>query len=488
MAGVQGGQDRGARRTKSLVFLGIRASLFVAVRYSGDRTIVAIATPPGQGAITLVRLSGLQAKECASQRFRAPGQPDWLARRPLLGHFLDGQGKPLDQVLLTFFPGPASYTGEDLVEISCHGSPVVARQLVEGLVESGAHLAEPGEFTWRAFLNGKMDLAQAEAVRGLIESQTAFQAKVAAEQLEGKISQALNPIKDEIVRILCQMETALEFVEDEVELQERGELLEALRIADQQLEQLEESFSFGRIVQEGITVSITGKPNAGKSSLFNALVLDDRVIVTAVPGTTRDAVTETIDLEGIPARLVDTAGIREAKDALEQLGVQKSLEYLRQADVVLFVLDQTTLFGEDDFRVWELIRARRCVLVINKEDLPGRLQIPPEVEKACAATVRVSALEGTHLDELKSSLWNAVTREHRIEQEGVMITSIRHKHCIEAARKSLQAGIESYGRGMSEEFPLYDFRKALESLGQITGETTAEDILEEIFSTFCIGK
>lgn len=456
--------------------------------FSGDKTIVAIATPPGQGAITLVRLSGLQAREFACQRFRAAGQTDWIARRPLLGRFLDCHGNPLDQVLLTFFPGPASYTGEDLVEISCHGSPVVAQQVVEGLVELGALLAEPGEFTWRAFLNGKMDLAQAEAVRGLIESQTAFQAKVAAEQLEGKVSQALKPIKAEIVRILCQMETALEFVEDEVELQGRGALLEGLQIADRQLEQLEESFSLGRLVQEGITVSITGKPNAGKSSLFNALVLDDRVIVTDVPGTTRDAVTETIDLEGIPVRLVDTAGIREVKDALEKLGVQKSLEYLRQAEVVLFVLDQTTPFGEEDFRVWELIREHRCVLVINKEDLAACLQIPPEVEAACVAAVRVSALKGTHLHELKSSLLSAVTREHRIEQEGVMITNIRHKLCIEAARKSLQAGIESYGRGMSEEFPLYDFRKALESLGQITGETTAEEILEEIFSTFCIGK
>ena len=456
--------------------------------YSGDRTIVAIATPPGLGAISIVRMSGQQAKEFADRRFRAGGLFDWVARRPRLGHFLDCHGNPLDQVLLTFFPGPASYTGEDVVEISCHGSPVVAQQMVEGLLELGAYLAEPGEFTLRAFMNAKMDLAQAEAVRDLIASQTAFQAKVAAEQLEGKVSQTLKPIKDKIVRILCQMETALEFVEDEVELQERGELLEGLQLVDRQLEQLEESFSLGRIVQEGITVSITGKPNAGKSSLFNALVLDDRVIVTDVPGTTRDAVTETIDLDGIPARLVDTAGIREAKDALENLGVQKSLEYLRQAEVVLFVLDQTTPFGEEDFRIWELIREHRCVLVINKEDLPGCLQIPPEVEKACPASVRVSALERTHLHELKSSLLNAVTREHRVEQEGVMITSIRHKHCIEAARKHLQAGIESYGRGMSEEFPLYDFRKALESLGQITGETTAEDILAEIFSTFCIGK
>ena len=334
--------------------------------YGQDRTIVAVPTPPGRGAISLLRLSGPQAKEFATRRFRTHGRADWIPHRPLRGHFLDSLGNQLDQVLVTFFPGPASYTGEDVVEISCHGSPVVAQQIIESLLELGAHLAEPGEFTLRAFLNAKMDLAQAEAVRDLIDSQTAFQAKIAVEQLEGKLSQTLEPIKNELVRILCQMETAVEFVEDDVEPEERGKLVEGLQRVDRQLEELEESFRLGRIVQEGITVVITGKPNAGKSSIFNALVEEDRVIVSAIPGTTRDAVTETINLEGIPARLVDTAGIREAEDPLEQLGVQKSLEYLRQSDAVLFVLDQATPFGEEDVRICELVRKHRCVLVLNK--------------------------------------------------------------------------------------------------------------------------
>jgi tRNA modification GTPase len=460
------------------------------VTYSQERTIVAVATSPGRGAIALVRLSGQQAKKFVATRFRPQGRADWVPHRPLLGHFLDVRGNPLDQVLVTFFPGPASYTGEDVVEISCHGSPVVAQQMVESLLSAGAHLAEPGEFTLRAFLNAKMDLAQAEAVRDLIDSQTAFQARLAAEQLEGKLSRALGPIKDELVRILCQMETAVEFVEESIELEERGRLAEALQRVDQQLEELEESFRLGRIVQEGITVAITGKPNAGKSSVFNGLVEKDRVIVASIPGTTRDAVAETINLGGIPARLVDTAGIREAEDPLEHLGVQKSLEYLRQSDVVLFVLDQSTPFGEEDHLIWGLVRKHRCVLVLNKEDLPPSvpLKIPREVEESCAARVQVSALERTHLQDLKGALLSAVAGDRDLEQEGVMITNVRHKRCVEEARKHLQKGIGSYQQGMSEEFPLYDFRKALDSMGQITGATTVDDILGEIFSTFCIGK
>ena len=466
------------------------ANLFTTVSYGQKRTIVAVASPPGRGAISLVRLSGQQAKEFVTSHFRSQGGADWVPRRPLLGSILDTLGNPLDQALATYFPSPSSYTGEDMIEISCHGSPVVVQQIVESLLEAGAHLAEPGEFTLRAFLNGKLDLAQAEAVRDLIDSQTAFQARMATEQLEGKLSRALEPIKNELVRILCQMETAVEFVEESVELEEGGKLAEALQQVDQQLEELEESFRLGRIVQEGMTVAIAGRTNAGKSSLFNALVDYDRVIVAAIPGTTRDAVTETINLGGIPARLVDTAGIREAKDPLEHLGVQKSLEYLRQCDVVLFVLDQSVPFGEEDFRIWEVVRSQRCILVLNKEDLPPArdLEVPPEVEEGCAAKIRVSALERTHLEDLGEAVLKAIAGEGNFEQEGVMITSLRHKRCVQEARRHLREGIESYQQGMSEEFPLYDFRKALDSMGQITGATTVEDILQEIFSTFCIGK
>ena len=453
-----------------------------------DGTIVAIATPPGRSAIALVRVSGPQAKEFVARRLDAHSSASWVARRAFLGRLLDRHGDPLDQVVVTFFPAPASYTGEDVVEISCHGNPVVAEQIAQSILEMGAHLAKPGEFTLRAFFNGKMDLAQAEAVRDLIESQTAFQAKIAAEQLEGKLSQKLQPLKDQMVRVLSHMETALEFVEDDVGPAARGQLTQELRRVDEQLQELEGSFRLGRLVQEGARIFITGRPNAGKSSLFNALLLDDRAIVTAIPGTTRDALTETIDLEGIPARLADTAGIREAKDPVEQLGVEKALQYLRQSDAVLFVVDQAAPFGEEDLYIWEKVRDYPCVLVLNKEDLPGCARIPLEVGQACAEMVRVSALKHTHLQELRRALWRTLTGGGGLEEEGVMITNIRHKLCLENARNHLGAGIEAYGAGMSEEFPLYDLRKALDALGQITGETTTEDILEQIFSTFCIGK
>ncbi|MCH8818750.1 MAG: tRNA uridine-5-carboxymethylaminomethyl(34) synthesis GTPase MnmE [Acidobacteria bacterium] len=451
-----------------------------------DGTIVAMATPPGRSAIALVRVSGPQARKLVSQRLQR--QRGWPRRQAFLARFLDRKDQPLDRVLITFFPGPASYTGEDLVEISCHGSPVLVGEMVESLLQSGARLAEPGEFTMRAFLNGKMDLAQAEAVRDLVESQTVFQAKVAAQQLEGSLSRRLQPVREQIVTTLCHMETALEFVEDEVNPEDRSRLAETIEDADLKLRELEESFQFGRLVQEGMRVLITGRPNAGKSSVFNTLIMNDRAIVTEIPGTTRDALTETIDLAGIPVRLADTAGIREASDLVERLGVEKSLEYLRESDAVLFVIDQSIPFDQEDFYIWEMVREHPCVLVVNKEDLPSRVAIPNEVEKGCLETVQVSALRHTHFQELKAALLRVSTQGQQLGSEGVMVTNIRHKQCLESARHHLRVGLEAYQSGMSEEFPLHDFRKALEALGQITGETTTEDILEQIFSTFCIGK
>lgn len=445
-----------------------------------------MATPPGRSAIALVRVSGPQARKLVSQRLQR--QRGWPRRQAFLARFLDRKDQPLDRVLITFFPAPASYTGEDLVEISCHGSPVLVGEMVESLLQSGARLAEPGEFTMRAFLNGKMDLAQAEAVRDLVESQTVFQAKVAAQQLEGSLSRRLQPVREQIVTTLCHMETALEFVEDEVNPEDRSRLAETIEDADLKLRELEESFQFGRLVQEGMRVLITGRPNAGKSSVFNTLIMNDRAIVTEIPGTTRDALTETIDLAGIPVRLADTAGIREASDLVERLGVEKSLEYLRESDAVLFVIDQSIPFDQEDFYIWEMVREHPCVLVVNKEDLPSRVAIPNEVEKGCLETVQVSALRHTHFQELKAALLRVSTQGQQLGSEGVMVTNIRHKQCLESARRHLRVGLEAYQSGMSEEFPLHDFRKALEALGQITGETTTEDILEQIFSTFCIGK
>ncbi len=448
---------------------------------------MAPATPPGRSAIALVRVSGANARDLVSKRLQQPRKRKWPARQAFLARFLNREGQPLDRVLVTFFPGPASYTGEDLVEVSCHGSPVLVEEIVEVLLQAGGRLADPGEFTLRAFLNGKMDLAQAEAVKDLAESRTAFQAKVATQQLEGALSRSLQPVKAKVVSSLCHMETSLEFVEDEVSPKDRSRLGREIEEAQRQLGQLEASFQLGRLVQEGVRVLITGCPNAGKSSVFNGLLLSERAIVTEIPGTTRDALTETIDLEGVPVELADTAGIRKASDPVEQLGVEKSIEYLEGSDLVLFVIDQSTPFGQEGLYVWERIADRPCVLVLNKEDLPSRVEIPAEVMEGSLATVRVSALELTHFQELKSALLEAATGQ-QLEDAGVMVTNIRHKRCLEKARRHLGKGLQAYRDGLSEEFPLYNFRKALDALGEITGETTTEDILGQIFSTFCIGK
>ncbi len=362
------------------------------------------------------------------------------------------------------------------------------QEILETLLHAGARLAEPGEFTLRAFLNQKMDLAQAEGVRDLVESQTSFQARVARDQVEGRLSAELRPYQDDLIRTISHMETSLEFVEDEVEPEGRAQLVAQMRGVDRGLRRLLGSFELGRVVRDGFCVSIVGKPNAGKSSLFNSLVQRERVIVTNVPGTTRDAVTETVDLKGIPTQIVDTAGIREARDPVEALGVQKSLEYIERSDIILFVVDGSTGFGEQDARVWNDIKDRRCILVLNKLDLPRVGEVPPDIGEQCESVVAVSARHGTRVKELGEVVSRVLAPAKGWETERVLVTNVRHKHCLERARKHLARALSACEGGLSEEFPLYDLRKALDETGKITGETSVEDILGEIFSTFCIGK
>ena len=364
----------------------------------------------------------------------------------------------------------------------------MVQEILDTLLYGGARLAEPGEFTLRAFLNQKMDLAQAEGVRDLVESQTAFQARVARDQIEGRLSARLRPYQDDLIRTISHMETALEFVEDEVEPEGRAQLVAQMVGVDRGLRPLLGSFELGRVVRDGFCVSIVGKPNAGKSSLFNRLVQQERVIVTNVPGTTRDAVAETVDLKGIPTQIVDTAGIREARDPVESLGVQKSLEYVERSDIILFVVDGSTGFAEEDARVWADIKERRCILVLNKLDLPKVAQVPPDIVQQCESVVAVSARHGTCVKELREVMSHVLAPAEGWEIERVLITSVRHKHCLERARKHLARALAACEDGLSEEFPLYDLRKALDEIGKITGETGVEDILDEIFSTFCIGK
>jgi len=296
------------------------------------------------------------------------------------------------------------------------------------------------------------------------------------------------PLRTELIRIISQMETALEFVEDDVSPESREALIDALQNVESSLSELESGFHFGRLLQEGAEVTIVGRPNAGKSSIFNALLKDERAIVTEIPGTTRDALRETINLAGIPAHLVDTAGIRDSEDRLEKAGMEKSLEYIVRADVVCFVVDGSEPFSGDDRRIWEAVRDVPVVVAVNKSDLECRVTIPEEVAGSAIQVVHLLALLGTHVDDLRESLASVVSRDRPGEQESVIVSNLRQQDCLRRAKTHLAAGREAWQGGLSEEFALYDLRKSLEAIGEVTGATDVEDILDAIFSTFCIGK
>jgi tRNA modification GTPase len=439
-----------------------------------DDTIVALSTPPGRSGIAVVRLSGPDARAIALRL--VPASPEPSPRQATLGHFHDASGATIDQVLLTWFPMPNSYTGEDVIEVSCHGSPVVVECLLQEALGAGARLAEPGEFTLRAFLNGRMDLAQAEAVRDLINAQTLYQAKVAAQQVDGALSRRLAPVKKELVDLIALLEAGIDFAEDDVEVLPQPAILERLARVRQPLEELAGSFRYGRVVREGLTLAIIGRPNVGKSSLFNRLLQRDRAIVTATPGTTRDLVSETLNLEGIPVRLMDTAGIREAADEAESIGVQKSWEALADADLTVLVLDASAGVTPPDQRLME--RAPGAVVVANKCDLTA--ERPPQARLHC------SALTGQGLPELRAALLEAV--RPGAGGESGFLTNIRHERLVREAIEALEAARRAGVEHLPHEMLLLDLYNALRPLNAITGETTVEDILNQIFATFCIGK
>jgi tRNA modification GTPase len=395
-------------------------------------------------------------------------------------------------VVATFFAKPHSYTTDDIVEISAHGSPVVLQRVVEMALERGARLAEPGEFTMRAFLNGRLDLTQAEAVRDLIESQTLYQAKVAAQQLEGALSKRLTPIKKELVDLIAVLEAGIDFAEDDVAVLPATQIIERIARVREPLQSLAASFAYGKLVHEGLTLAIIGRPNVGKSSLFNRLVERERAIVTATPGTTRDLVSETVAIAGIPIRLIDTAGIRTSADEIESIGIQKSFEAVADADLVLVVTD-IFCAGDHDVRadrsLIERTAERNRIFVINKVDLHTqngvevrKHNVPKEV------TVETSATTGQGIDQLRAAIIEAVGGRNGREQEGGFLTNIRHQKLVKDSLAGLDAAEAAVRNNIPHEMVLMDFYNALRPLDAITGETTADDILNLIFSSFCIGK
>jgi tRNA modification GTPase len=453
-----------------------------------DDTIVAIATPPGRGGIGVVRLAGPEALMIACSMLRL--KHELAAGRASFGEVVEpATGERIDEAVVTFFAKPHSYTADDVVEISAHGAPVVLRHIVELATSRGARLAEPGEFTMRAFLNGRLDLTQAEAVRDLIESQTLYQAKVAAQQLEGSLSRRLQPIKKKLVELVAVMEAGIDFAEDDVAVLPAQQIISRIKEVQTPLEQLRASFAYGKIVHEGMTLAIVGRPNVGKSSLFNRLVERERAIVTATPGTTRDLVTETVALGGIPIKLVDTAGIRHSTDEAESIGIRKSREALSEADLVLVVLDGTREISTEDRELLQAGSARRAIAVANKSDLAPAASLQLDGTLGSKTTVfKTSAITGAGIDSLRQAILEEVSGHTGGEHETGFLTNVRHRRLVEESLNGLEAATHAVERSIPHEMIMLDLYGALRPLDAITGETTTDDILNLIFSSFCIGK
>lgn len=445
-------------------------------------TIVALSTPRGRGALAVIRLSGPESISIA----RALAGLDKVGPRSatLVKIRRPKDGEVLDQVLLTCFPAPQSLTGEDVVEISCHGSPAVVRNIIDAALESGAVLAGPGEFTLRALSNGKINLTQAEAIRDLISAQTDAAVKQASRQLDGELSHALSPLKEKLLEVIVQLESALEFVEDDLPAPRVQELEQELATVGAGVEKLSRSYSAGRLLQEGVRVTITGRPNVGKSSLFNSLVEHERAIVTEIPGTTRDTLSEAIDLDGIPVVLTDTAGLRQTSDGIETLGIERTRRAMGDSDLLLVVLDGAAEVGPPDEELIEQTKDSRRLIVMNKSDLST-------FKSGCCVgdfeTINVSARTSEGLAALRSAILATLNR-NGVEDGSLLITNARHYDLLCSALRELEAARESLRDQHSEELVLVPLHNALKFLGQITGETTTEDILSEIFATFCIGK
>jgi tRNA modification GTPase len=463
-----------------------------------EDTIVAVATPPGRGGIGVVRSSGKDSLEIVSRLIRLPKHPPEV-QRSTLGKFVDPEtGKLLDEVVVTFYRGPHSYTGEDVVEISCHGSPVILRYLVECCLNLNARAAEPGEFAMRAFLNGRIDLTQAEAIQDLIESRTLYQARVAATQLGGSVSARLKPHKQSLLDLIAELEAGIDFADDDVDVIDWAGLTTRLDTVKDALAKMAKGGAYGRIVREGLGLSVVGRPNVGKSSLFNRLLNMDRAIVTEIPGTTRDLVTEAASIGGIPLQMVDTAGIRTTVDTVEKIGVERTHQAMADSDLRLLVVDTSQDWTQEDSEL--LHKTRRMgsmLLVANKSDLPARTSrtaieqaILTEKGEAPAPVeiVVTSALTGQGIEELRNRIIQTAGAGNHLGSEGALVTNLRHQQLLKESLEALERSRRAAGQKMPHEMLLLDLYDALRPLDALTGQTDVEDILGTIFSRFCIGK
>ena len=453
-----------------------------------NTTIVALATPPGFGGIGVIRLSGPDAVRLTQTLLAPAKQNSFVPNQVVFHSLLHPETKQnIDDALVTFFQAPHSYTGEDVVEISCHGSPVVLAEVVRLLASFGAELAQPGEFTMRAFLNQRLDLTQAEAVNDLIHAQTNYQAQLAARQLRGELSKQLQPIKDALIEMIVYFESSVEFVEDDLDPLDVERFKQRLAELIAKVNRLIASYRLGRLIRSGIKLALIGRPNVGKSSLFNRLLGKDRAIVTHLPGTTRDTLSEAFSLHGIPVELIDTAGIRETEDFVEKLGVERTRTAIADADFVIAIIEANHQPAPDEIEFFAQLPIQ--LFVLNKCDLGVALteetiqQIAQENPVA-----QVSALTGQGVDALRDCLHAALTSGAQSFSDGGIITNERHYHALEQSLEAMRQSTDDLSAGFTEEVVLVNLHEALRSLGIITGETLIGDIINQIFTTFCIGK
>ncbi|KIC95914.1 tRNA uridine-5-carboxymethylaminomethyl(34) synthesis GTPase MnmE [Flavihumibacter solisilvae] len=453
-----------------------------------DDTIVALATPPGIGAIGVIRLSGPKAIDIADELFPSKNLQDQPTHTAHVG-LLKENGTAIDEVVITLFKGPKSYTGENVVEISGHGSPYVLQQMIDAFIRTGARLARPGEFTQRAFLNGKLDLTQAEAVADMIAANTAASQKNALNNIRGGFSTELKALREQLITFSALIELELDFSQEDVEFADRSQLHNLVSAAIDRVSKLSHSFQLGNVIKNGVSVAIVGRPNAGKSTLLNTLLNENRAIVSEIAGTTRDTIEEVMNIDGILFRFIDTAGIREhTSDQIESIGVERSLEKMRQADVVLYLFDANSMpinelvANKEEFE----LNGFRYLLVGNQVDKGNETDMRSRFA-AATPILFISAKHGHHIEALKERLVDMVL-QGQVQTEDSVVTNARHFHALQQMLQSLndiRAGLDNRIPG---DLLALDIRRALHYVGEITGEVSNEDLLDYIFSKFCIGK
>nr|WP_206081629.1 tRNA uridine-5-carboxymethylaminomethyl(34) synthesis GTPase MnmE [Megasphaera sp. SW808] len=458
--------------------------------YDTTDTIAAIATPLGESGIGVIRISGSKAYDVGDAIFKSKSSLPLAQRRDRsiqYGLIVDDDGKAVDEVILLIMKGPRSYTAEDVLEIQCHGGRQSLSEILGLVLRHGARLANPGEFTQRAFVNGRLDLAQAEAVMDVIQAKSAQGLTSAVSQLEGRLSRVVGDMRLHLTDFITRLEVTVDYPEEDLEDIEVPDIAGAIREMERRLDDMLAESKSGRMMRDGVMAAIAGTPNAGKSSLLNRFLETERAIVTDVPGTTRDVIEEWISIQGVPICLVDTAGIRSTDDTVEQIGVRRAKEYMDRADIILVVVDQSRPLQEEDRQILETARGRQALIVLNKEDLQPAFETE-ELQSYGLPILSISASTGAGMGALKDAMLSLALKQGLTAAQSALLANTRHIELVRQSREALQRALDTIEAGMPVDCAIVDIREAWELLGSITGDTVHDDIIEEIFSRFCLGK